>query len=92
MAVWLAGVVQSMLNADLKQLMERHLRPEEVQVLTLRFGLGDNAPRTVREVAEEVQVSYTKAKNLLFSALTKMRKPHVSLALRDYVWDDGQYY
>ena len=87
-----AGVVQSMLNADLKQLMERHLRPEEVQVLTLRFGLGDNAPRTVREVAEEVQVSYTKAKNLLFSALTKMRKPHVSLALRDYVWDDGQYY
>jgi RNA polymerase sigma factor (sigma-70 family) len=82
-----AGVVQSMLRRDLSAVMERHLRPEEAAVLTKRFGLEDGASRTIRQVAEELGIPYSTAKHLLFTALTKMRKPHVAMALRDYLAD-----
>ena len=38
------------LQQDVSALMRRHLRHEERQVLTLRFGLEDGAPRTIRQV------------------------------------------
>ena len=80
-----AEVVQSMLQADLRQLMRRHLRREETRVLDLRFGLSDGKARTVRQVGEEMGVPYATTKHMLFTALGKMRKPHVAIALRDYL-------
>ena len=64
--------------------MQKHLRPEEISVLSLRFGLEDGAPRTIRQVGEELEISYSTTKHLLFTGLNKMRKPHVAMALRDY--------
>lgn len=79
-----AGLVQNMLQTDLSKVMQKHLRPEEISVLSLRFGLEDGAPRTIRQVGEELEISYSTTKHLLFTGLNKMRKPHVAMALRDY--------
>ena len=80
-----AEVVQNMLQADLSKLMSKHLRHDETKVLDLRFGLSDGKARTVRQVGEEMGVPYATTKHMLFTALSKMRKPHVAVALRDYL-------
>lgn len=80
-----ADVVQGMLQQDLSALMRSHLRAEEAQVLTLRFGLDDGCARTIRQVGEELGIPYATTKHLLFAALSKMRKPHVARSLRDYL-------
>ena len=82
------GLVRGMLRTHLGTLMERHLTPDEARVVALRFGLEDGASRTIRAAGEEIGVSYPHSKKLLFSALAKLRKPHVALALRDYMTDD----
>jgi hypothetical protein len=51
-----AQVVQGMLQQDLSALMRSHLRAEEAQVLTLRFGLDDGCARTIRQVGEELGI------------------------------------
>jgi len=76
--------VQDMLRDDLSALMRRHLRHDEARVLALRFGLEDGTARTIRQVGEEIGIPYATTKHILFSALSKMRKPHVAVALRDY--------
>ena len=82
-----AGVVQSMLQRDISHVMSKYLRPEEASVLAARFGLDDGTPRTIRQTAEHLEITYSTAKHLLFTGLTKMRKPHVAMALRDYLKD-----
>ena len=82
-----SDVVQNMLRTDLGRLMAKHLRPQEVDVLTLRFGLGDGHARTVRQTADELGMPYATVKHMLFQAMNKMRKPHVAIALKDYLAD-----
>ena len=82
-------VVQSMLERDVERVMARHLRPAESDVLRLRFGLADGRSRTIREVGEGLGIPYATAKQRLFAGLSKMRQPHVSHALRDYLPEDG---
>ena len=78
------SMVSSMLRADLVRLMRQHLTDAEREVVTLRFGLEDGTTRTVRSVGEELGISYAQTKSVLFSALTKLRRPHVTLAIKDY--------
>jgi RNA polymerase primary sigma factor len=81
-------VVQAMLKEDLGALMERHLDPDEVEVLAFRFGLRDGTGRTIREVSEALGLTQPKVKRILFAAMNKMRRPHVAVALRDYLSSD----
>jgi len=80
-----------MMQRHLRRLMEQYLSPQEVRVVSLRFGLDDDGEaRSLRAVSEEVDISYSRVKNMLFTALTKLRRPHVASALRDYVTgEDG---
>jgi len=85
-----ADIVQDMMQRDLRRLMKQHLSAEEVQVLSLRFGLDDiGESRSLRAVSEEMGISYSRVKNVLFAALTKLRRPHVAIALRDYISGDS---
>lgn len=83
-----AVLVNMMLKSDVSRLMTKHLEPHEIKVISLRFGLRDGQYRTVRAVGEELGITQTKARQLLFSALAKLRRPHVAHALRDYVAED----
>ena len=78
-----------MLRQDLAAVMRRYLRVEEAKVLAVRFGLDDGQPRTIRQVAEAMGMPYATVKHVLFTAMNKMRKPHVALALRDYLGVDA---
>ena len=80
-----AAVVDTMLRADVSRLLERFLTADEARVLSLRFGLQDGEPRTMREVGEEAGLTSSQAKHLVLNGLTKLRKPHVSYLVRDYV-------
>ena len=56
------------------------------------------APRWYESISSHVESSrrrrprccftYSEVKHLLYSALTKLRKPHVALSLREYMEDD----
>ena len=82
-------MIEDSLRTDLGKVMAKHLREDEAKVLTLRFGLADGASRTVRQVSEETGLTYARTKHVLFSALSKLRKPHVAVALRDYLPGNG---
>lgn len=82
-----ADVVNNMLRSDLSSLMRKHLSDDEASMLRLRFGLADGEGRTIRQCGEEMNIGFNAAKSLLFSALSKMRRPHVAMALRDYMSD-----
>jgi len=82
-----ANLVSRMLRSDLGSLMSKHLDDDEARVLLLRFGLADGEARTIKQCGEDMGLSYGKSKSLLFAALSKMRRPHVALALRDYMQD-----
>ena len=69
--------------------MRKNLGKEEASVLYYRFGLHDGQTRTIRQVGEAMGISYSRAKQVLFTALSKMRRPHVAHALQDYVREDG---
>ena len=62
------------------------------QVLTLRFGLANGEPLTIKGVGVALDLPYDSTKQLLYRAMTKMRRPHIVRALRDYAMlddDDG---
>ena len=56
----------------------------------MRFGLGEreHEGRTVRGVSEEMGLPLRSVQHLLWTALSKMRKPHVAAALREYASDE----
>ena len=65
-------------------MMTQHLTPAEVEVVRMRFGLGDGRARTIRQTSEDLGHKYRHTQNLLMRALTKLRQPHVSASLREY--------
>jgi len=81
------AVVSSMLCRDLQAAMEDHLELDERRVLVLRFGLADGVHRTVRRTGEEMGMDKKHVDKLLYSAMSKMRKPHIANALREYLKD-----
>ena len=83
-----SDVVQGLLQQDIQKCMRKYLSDKEARVLELRFGLADGHARTIRQVSEEMAMSYGMTKSLLFRALSEMRKPHVARSLKDYISAD----
>lgn len=83
------SVVKSMLCLDMQAAMEHHLELDERRVLVLRFGLADGVHRTVRQTGEEMGLAQKDVNKLLYAAMSKMRKPHVANALRQYLGKGG---
>ena len=78
-----------MLQGHLAHLFEQYLSADEAKCLTLRFGLADGEARTIKATGEAMGVTYAQTKKLLFQAMSKLRKPHVTIALKDYMEDDS---
>lgn len=81
-------VTKSTMRSDIEKAMERHLTPREVNIICLRFGLRDGEARTVRAIGEEIGLPYSSTRNLVVGALSKLRKPHVVHALKEYLQDE----
>jgi RNA polymerase primary sigma factor len=68
------------IQQELKALTER-----ERQVLEKRFGLTDGQARTLEEVGQEMGVTRERIRQIEAKALRKLRHPHRSKRLRDYL-------
>ncbi len=61
------------------------LSEKEREILTLRFGLGDDTPRTLREIGEALGISRERVRQIENQALTKLRRGAQSRALAGYL-------
>ncbi|MCB9372807.1 MAG: RNA polymerase sigma factor RpoD [Microthrixaceae bacterium] len=64
------------------------LNDREKQVVRLRFGLDDGQARTLEEVGREFGVTRERIRQIESKTLAKLRHPHRSQKLRDYL--DGE--
>ncbi len=64
------------------------LSDREKQVVRLRFGLEDGQSRTLEEVGKEFGVTRERIRQIESKTLAKLRHPHRSQKLRDYL--DGE--
>jgi len=64
------------------------LNDREKQVVRLRFGLEDGQARTLEEVGREFGVTRERIRQIESKTLAKLRHPHRSQKLRDYL--DGE--
>jgi len=64
------------------------LSDRERQVVRLRFGLEDGQARTLEEVGREFGVTRERIRQIESKTLAKLRHPHRSQKLRDYL--DGE--
>jgi RNA polymerase primary sigma factor len=75
-----AGMLQSHVAAVLGSLGER-----EREVVRMRYGLVDGEPRTLEEVGRAFGVTRERVRQIEAKSLAKLRHPHLSAQLRDYL-------
>jgi RNA polymerase sigma factor (sigma-70 family) len=61
------------------------LSEREQEVVRLRFGLEDGRPRTLEEVGRQFGVTRERIRQIEAKTLAKLRHPHRSDRLRDYL-------
>ena len=61
------------------------LSEREQEVVRLRFGLDDGRPRTLEEVGRQFGVTRERIRQIEAKTLAKLRHPHRSDHLRDYL-------
>lgn len=50
------------------------LRPGELKIITLRFGLDDNVPKTLKEVGQMFGITRERVRQIEDNALKKLRR------------------
>ncbi|BCW93377.1 MAG: sigma-70 family RNA polymerase sigma factor [Acidobacteriota bacterium] len=68
----------------LKEALEE-LSDKERQILSLRFGLEDDQPRTLREIGEMLGISRERVRQIENLALAKLRRSSKARALASYL-------
>jgi RNA polymerase primary sigma factor len=61
------------------------LAPREKEVISLRYGLGDEDPHTLEETGRRLHITRERARQIEGKALEKLRHVHVSARLREAV-------
>jgi RNA polymerase primary sigma factor len=67
------NLTKETLTTQLKRLLH-HLSPIEADVLTKRFGLGDDEERTFREIGDQYHLSRERIRQIQNSALDKLKR------------------
>jgi len=79
---------RQMLNDAVKEALGE-LNEREQQVVRLRFGLdGEGTPHTLEEVGKQFGVTRERIRQIESKTLAKLRHPHRSQKLRDYLEGD----
>jgi RNA polymerase primary sigma factor len=73
-----------MLNDAVLEALDE-LSPREKEVVRLRFGLDDGQARTLEEVGKQFGVTRERIRQIEAKTLAKLRHPHRSQKLRDYL-------
>lgn len=78
-------MVVEMQQTELDAVLRSKLKPMERAALRLRFGLEDGHARTLLEVGSLLSVSKERVRQLVFSALAKLKTPEVRSFLDDCI-------
>ena len=78
------AAAQRMLGQALMEALDE-LNERERQVVRLRFGLEDGQAHTLEEVGREFGVTRERIRQIESKTLAKLRHPHRSQKLRDYL-------
>ena len=78
------AVSRQLLREQIEELLSC-LTPRELRVLKLRFGLEGGRARTLEEVGKVFNVTRERIRQIEAKALRKLRHPHRSRKLRDYL-------
>ncbi len=81
------SAARKLLNEAVLEALEE-LNERERQVVRLRFGLDDGQARTLEEVGREFGVTRERIRQIESKTLAKLRHPHRSQKLRDYLDGD----
>jgi RNA polymerase primary sigma factor len=73
-----------MLNSAVEEALQE-LNEREKAVVRMRFGLDDGQARTLEEVGREFGVTRERIRQIESKTLAKLRHPHRSQKLRDYL-------
>jgi RNA polymerase primary sigma factor len=76
------------INNDLKKQVERilhTLNPKEAKILRLRFGIGEDATRTLEELGQEFDVTRERIRQIEVKAIRKLKHPSRSYCLRTFL-------
>ena len=74
--------VYSSLKRDLEKLMS-HLTPQQQEVISLRFGLGNGKPLTLAKIGDCLSISRERVRQIEREALTRLRKQKT--VIREYL-------
>lgn len=77
-------LVRQELKRLLNQLLEE-LTPNQKQVLRLRFGLEDGTPLSLQQIANRMDISKERARQLEQQALKRMHQMGTDLGLEDFL-------
>ena len=78
-------LIREALQDDLEQLLRQQLSEREAGVIRRRFGLGQDHPRTLSEIGEEMRISRERVRQLEARALGKLRVQYCCNKVRDYL-------
>lgn len=78
-------MVETMQRRELDTVLRAKLKPMERAAVRLRFGLEDGHPRTLLEVGQLLAISKERVRQLVFSALAKLKTPEFRERLEDYL-------
>jgi RNA polymerase primary sigma factor len=74
---------EHVMKADIMNILDS-LEPRERDILSLRFGLGDDQPHTLEEVGRRLDLTRERVRQLEARALRKLREPEPAARLRLY--------
>lgn len=80
--------LRDMIIYNVDEFLGSTLDDMESQIIQLRFGLDDDAPKTQKEVAYDLGISVSKVRKLQKQALKKLRNAYS----KQYVDEEDQYY
>ena len=78
------AAARQLLSAAVGEVLHE-LSEREQEVVRLRFGLDDGRPRTLEEVGRSFGVTRERIRQIEAKTLAKLRHPHRSERLRDYL-------
>jgi len=76
--------VRNLLTDEVAEVLHE-LSDREQEVVRLRFGIDDGRPRTLEEVGKQFGVTRERIRQIEAKTLAKLRHPHRSDRLRDYL-------
>ena len=76
--------MRSVLKEKLNEVLKKELNEREEQVLRLRYGLDDGAPKTLEEVGKIFEVTRERIRQIEVKAINKLKNIKKKKGLEEF--------